>query len=43
MKLLEELESRIQKTEIYYNPDTTVLEGISENISLYDIRTQKEV
>lgn len=42
-KLLEELGSRIQKTEIYYNPDTTVLEGISENISLYDIRTQKEV
>ncbi len=31
------------KVDIYYNPHTTVLEGVSEDINLYDIRTQKEV
>lgn len=42
-ELLQELGEQIEKVDIYYNPHTTVLEGVSENINLYDIRTQKEV
>ena len=34
---------RIQKIDIYYNPFTTELTGVTENMNLYDIRTQKEV
>ena len=41
--LLEELREQIDCIEVYYNPYTTVLEGVSANIKLYDIRTQKEV
>ena len=42
-ELLSELQDRIKKIDIYYNPYTTDLEGISENITLYNICTQKEV
>jgi len=42
-ELLHELGEQIEKVDIYYNPHTTVLEGVSEDINLYDIRTQKEV
>lgn len=42
-ELLSELEDRIKKIDIYYNPYTTDLEGIPENITLYNICTQKEV
>lgn len=42
-ELLQELGEQIEKVDIYYNPHTTVLEGVSEDINLYDIRTQKEV
>lgn len=41
--LLEELKDRIRNVEVYYNPHTTVLEGISGQMKVYDIRTQKEV
>lgn len=33
----------IWKIDVYYNPFTTDLEGVSEHMTLYDIRTQKEV
>lgn len=42
-ELLYELGEQIEKVDIYYNPHTTVLEGVSEDINLYDIRTKKEV
>ena len=35
--------SSVQKVDIYFNPFTTNLEGVSENMNLFDIRTQKEV
>lgn len=41
--LLREMGDAIQKVDIYYNPHTTLLKGVSENIKVYDIRTQKEV
>lgn len=42
-EFLEELGTDIQKIDIYYNPFTTKLEGVTERMKLYDIRTQKEV
>lgn len=42
-EFLREFGSDIRKIDIYYNPFTTKLEGVTENIQLYDIRTQKEV
>ena len=42
-ELLEELGEDIEKVDIYYNPHTTTLKGVSENMRKYDIRTQKEV
>lgn len=41
--LLGKLAESIQKIDIYYNPHTTVLKGIPEHSTIYDIRTQKEV
>lgn len=41
--LLEELREKVKSIEVYYNPHTTVLDGASEEMKLYDIRTQKEV
>lgn len=41
--LLKELGDLIIKTEVYYNPYTTELRGVSEQMKVYDIRTQKEV
>ena len=41
--LLGKLSESIQKIDIYYNPHTTVLKGIPEHSTVYDIRTQKEV
>lgn len=41
--LLEKLGNSIQKVDIYYNPYTTDLEGVSKAMNIYDIRTQKEV
>lgn len=42
-ELLEALRDRIKKVEVYYNPHTTNLDGISQQFRTYDIRTQKEV
>ncbi|GAB5617315.1 hypothetical protein JCM31739_21400 [Faecalimonas canis] len=42
-ELLKELGEKIERVDIYYNPHTTILEGVSENMQQYDIRTQKEV
>lgn len=42
-EFLGELGDDIQKIDIYYNPFTTKLEGITKHMNLYDIRTQKEV
>lgn len=42
-ELLEELAEDIEKVDVYYNPHTTTLKGLSENMRTYDIRTQKEV
>lgn len=42
-ELLEELGEDIEKVDIYYNPHTTTLKGVSENMRKHDIRTQKEV
>ena len=41
--LLEELGENIEKVDVYYNPHTTILKGVSDNMRAYDIRTQKEV
>ena len=41
--MLKELGEKIERVDIYYNPHTTILEGVSENMQQYDIRTQKEV
>lgn len=42
-ELLEELGDVIKKVEVYYNPYTTNLDGVSTHMTIYDIRTQKEV
>ena len=41
--VLEELGDQVQKIDIYYNPYTTKLCGQTDKMTLYDIRTQKEV
>ena len=41
--LFEQMKDAIQKIEVYYNPYTTVLEGLTEDMKVFDIRTQKEV
>ena len=41
--LFSELKDSIENIEVYYNPYTTVLEGTTDYMKLYDIRTQKEV
>ena len=43
MGLLEEMGDSIEKVDVYYNSYTTNLEGITEKVGVYDIRTQKEV
>lgn len=43
MELLENLGDAIEKVDVYYNPHTTILKGVSEHSGIYDIRTQKEV
>ena len=40
---LKEFGENIRKIDVYYNPYTTELEGVSEQMAVYDIRTQKEV
>ena len=40
---LKEFGESIRKIYVYYNPYTTELEGVSEQMAVYDIRTQKEV
>lgn len=40
---LKEFGESIRKIDVYYNPYTTELEGVSEQMAVYDIRTQKEV
>ena len=40
---LHDFGSNIQKMELYYNPYTTVVEGVARDMKQYDIRTQKEV
>ena len=42
-EFLKEFGDGIQKIDVYYNPYTTVLEGVTDQMKLYDIRTQKEV
>ena len=41
--LFSELKDSIENIEVYYNPYTTILEGTTDYMKLYDIRTQKEV
>lgn len=41
--LLNDMGECIRKIEVYYDPHTTELEGCSEKMHCYDIRTQKEV
>lgn len=43
IQLLSELKDVIRKIDVYYNPYTTELKGITETMGVYDIRTQKEV
>ena len=40
---LSELGDRVKNVEVYYNPYTTVLENVSDNMKLYNIITKKEV
>jgi CRISPR-associated protein Csh2 len=40
---LGQLGDSIENIEVYYNPYTTKLEGTTEKMQLFDIRTQKEV
>lgn len=42
-KLLKELKETILSVEIYYNPDTTILESDIDGAKTYHIVTQKEV
>lgn len=41
--LFENMKDVIEKIEVYYNPYTTILEGTTEDMNIFDIRTQKEV
>lgn len=41
--LFKEIGEKILSTEIYYNPDTTILQSDIENVKIYHILTQKEV
>ena len=41
-EFLDQMGDRIETIDIYYNPQTTILQGVPQNASLYDIRTQKE-
>ncbi len=41
-EFLDQMGYRIETIDIYYNPQTTILQGVPQNASLYDIRTQKE-
>ena len=41
--LLTELGDVVEKVDIYYNPHTTELKGMTGTMRIYDIRTQKEV
>lgn len=41
--MIKALEIKIRKIDVYYNPYTTELAGGTEGITLYDIRTLKEV
>lgn len=41
-EFLDQMGDAIEKVDIYYNPHTTELQGVPQNASLYDIRTQKE-
>ena len=43
IELLEKMGDAIEKVDVYYNPHTTLLKGITEMVNVYDIRTQKEV
>lgn len=40
---LKEFGESVRKIDVYYNPYTTELESVSEQMTVYDIRTQKEV
>ena len=39
----EEVMDKIQKIEIYYNPETTVLESNLQKAKTYNLITKKEV
>lgn len=41
--LLTELGDVVEKVDVYYNPHTTELKGMTGTMRIYDIRTQKEV
>ena len=42
-ELLKNMGDAIEKVDVYYNPYSTILKGQSDDMKLYDIRTQKEV
>ena len=41
--LFDKLRDHIHKIEVYYNPYTTELGGLSDDMEVYDIRTQERV
>ncbi len=41
--VLDKLKDRIHKIEVYYNPYTTEIGGLSDDMEVYDIRTQERV
>lgn len=41
--LLTKLGDVVEKVDVYYNPHTTELKGMTGTMRIYDIRTQKEV
>lgn len=41
--LFDQLEDGIDKIDVYFDPHTTKLNGLTDQMSVYDIRTQKEV
>lgn len=41
--IFDKLKDRIRKIEVYYNPYTTELDGLSDDMEVYDIRTQERV
>ncbi len=41
--LLKEMGDEVKQVDVYYNPYTTELKGVMDNMKLYDIRTQNEV